>query len=297
MELEKLARRVVRNIFSQSSRDRLKLIKYDVSAKMAPIYEFMHGSFSTEELEKEIHDKFPDDFDVLLAHSSHSGLLPMYKGNIKQLLDAIIRFCENGKTLVMPGFFYAMGQYHYDVIRYFQDNPTFDLHKIPAQTGLLTEMFRNYPGVKISRHPTHRLVALGPRAEEILEGHEHCQYSAGLNSPFHKMAEMRTLVAGIGNKYYNGCSQIHCPEFIAIEKKINPYEYEFPTVDVRVLDQEDEFQMKLVHPRCKKKHPWPSIKAVVTQWAFHGAPLYYSWASDINKCMLEGYHRLYEKTN
>lgn len=293
MELEALAYSIARKIFSQKTRDRLKLVQYDLLAKLAPVKRAIYGTYDNNQLLEELNEKLPQDFEVLMVHSSHAGMMPMYTGQLKQLLDILIKLCENGKTLVMPAFFFGTNSYHFDVIKYFGENTELDLYRTPSQMGLLTELFRNHPQVKISHHPTHRIIALGPKAEELTVNHELCRFSCGSGSPFEKMATMRTLIIGLGIKYFRCMTQMHSPEYILLERNQHPHQYQLPTVDLTMIDSDNHkiaYTLTVARPVGKRKRP--SIKAQVKEWQFHGSEIFYAWAHDVQERLFQGYAEL-----
>jgi hypothetical protein len=65
--------------------------------------------------------------------------------------------------------------------------------------GLLTEAFRRRAGVLRSANPLHPVLAFGPRAAEIVAGHEDLPHSCGKGSPFERMIELgaKGLVIGV----------------------------------------------------------------------------------------------------
>ncbi len=299
MEIEALAYSVARKIFSQKTRDRLKLVQYNLKAKMAPLRKAYYGSYDTAALRKELEQKLPQDFEVLMVHSSHAGLLPMYTGHLKQLLQILLDLCGKNRTLAMPAFFFGSAGYHYDVIKYFRDQSKFDLYDTPSQMGLLTELFRNHPGAKISHHPTHRVIAFGPHADDLVNDHENCRYSCGTGSPFHKMAlDYRTLICGLGIPYFRCMTQMHCPEHILLEEGRHPREYNLNTAQVIMIDdRQNEIHYTLTVPRAVEKHRPPPITSTITQWQFHGSELFYSWAHEVQETLFKGYQRLENQLN
>jgi len=293
MELEELAFRTIKKLFSQKTRDKLKLIHYNFKDKLAPWKKRYHGTFNIDDLNLEIVKRIPDDFEILMVHSSHAGLLPMFQGSMKQVLETLLRLCGDDKTLAMPAFFFGDSQYHYDVIKYFDDHPDFYLDDVPSQMGLLTELFRNHPGVQVSRHPTHRIAAHGPKASELVADHESCKLSCGIRSPFHKMANMRTLILGLGVKSYQSLTQPHCPEHILIEKGQHPFQYRIPDVKVVMWDGSNiSIAYNLSVPIKVGKHFSPTVDSKITEWTFHGVPLYFCWANTIQMAMLGGYQKM-----
>lgn len=59
-------------------------------------------------------------------------------------------------------------------------------------------MFRRYPGVKRSIHPTHSLVAFGSKADWIVRDHHKSPECYGPDSPFARLYELKTKEISIG---------------------------------------------------------------------------------------------------
>jgi aminoglycoside 3-N-acetyltransferase len=70
--------------------------------------------------------------------------------------------------------------------------------------GLLAETFRKQPGVTRSIHATHSLAAIGPLANEICRGHQHCDTPCGDGSPYARLVERgaSVLMFGVSFRYY-----------------------------------------------------------------------------------------------
>ncbi|MDN5205419.1 AAC(3) family N-acetyltransferase [Fulvivirgaceae bacterium BMA10] len=286
---------LARKIFSQELRNKLKVYQYDLKKKVAPVREKVYGNFTTGDLGKELKKKLPDNFDVLMVHSSHSAMLPMYTGNLRELLDMLLSICANDRTLVMPAFFFGERKYHYDLRKYFTDKPYFDKDKMPSQMGMITEIFRKYEGVKTSLHPTHRISALGPKADELIKDHELCKTGCGQGSPFDKMSSMKTVILGLGTKYYQCMTQTHSVEDVLIEKGTYPTTFE--SIDIPITlkyNGDEEFKYLLMHPDKseyqRKLHPMVRkvlSKEDLQEWKFKGVPFFYAWAGAVQQKLIK----------
>jgi len=132
--------------------------------RLAPLYRARYGTFGTDELGDELARHLPPDTEIVMVHSSLDGLQPMYSGDFREVLDALIDLCGTHRTLAMPAFFF--GGRTLDPIAYFRERPVFDVRRQPSETGLLTELFRRRKGVRRSLHPVHSVIALGPQADD-----------------------------------------------------------------------------------------------------------------------------------
>ncbi len=57
--------------------------------------------------------------------------------------------------------------------------------------GVITEIFRQKPGVVRSFNPAHPILAWGPAAQWIIADHENTMYSCGKGSPFEKLVHVQ----------------------------------------------------------------------------------------------------------
>ena len=161
-------RATLRRVLSQERRTKLKRLQGVARKRLSPVFALMYGSFDSDALMVELKHRLPQDFEILMVHSSFDEFLPMYKANAKELVSRLIEFCGPERTLVMPAF--VMGGRNYNASEYFQSRP-FDVRRTPAETGLVTEIFRRTPNVLRSLHPTCSICALGPLAKELTTGH------------------------------------------------------------------------------------------------------------------------------
>ena len=89
----------------------------------------------------------------------------------------------------------------------------FSIKDTPSSTGILTEIFRKYPGVKRSANKCSAC-AIGPKSDYLLNEHIYSETSYDEKSPYYKLAELNALIFSFGlNKYYLPTS-IHCVESI-----------------------------------------------------------------------------------
>jgi aminoglycoside 3-N-acetyltransferase len=137
-------------------------------------------------------DRLPLRDRIIFVHSSWSKMASVAESPM-QLLDALCGAVGEGGTLVMPT--YPMRGRS---AVYLASSPSFDWHRTPSQTGLLTELLRRMPGTRRSLHATHAVAARGARATELTEGHELCPTPFDENSPFQRMHAGEALVLNLG---------------------------------------------------------------------------------------------------
>jgi len=155
------------------SRKRLLSLRdtyHGLRVKLYPVYVKLFGTFSAEDMKRELLRKLPQHFEILMVHTSYNHMLPMYVGNAVDLLRMLVGLCGPERTLVMPAFYFGDRRLN-DVVKFYRDHPIFDVRRTPSRMGLISELFRRYKGVKQSLHPSHRIAALGPLADELTTGH------------------------------------------------------------------------------------------------------------------------------
>jgi aminoglycoside N3'-acetyltransferase len=142
---------------------------------------------------------------VLLVHSSLSSL-----GHVDGGAPAVVEALENilgaDGLLVMPAF---TNSYTTSLLP--GEPEPFDpaTTSCRRRTGIIPDTFRQMPGVWRSRHPSHSLVARGPRAEEFVQGGERRTFDPA--GPFGRYVQWGGqalfLGAGMGSN-----TTYHCAE-------------------------------------------------------------------------------------
>lgn len=122
---------------------------------------------------------------TLMVHARLSSF-----GHLADGPESVIRALQTavpGCTVVMPTFPFAG-----TMSEYLDSGAVFDPSRTPSQSGLLSEAFRQMPQVRRSLHPTHPCAALGPRADELLDGSEQSLTPFGSSSAYGRAATLPT---------------------------------------------------------------------------------------------------------
>ena len=268
-------RAALRKFLSQERRTELKRLQGVARKRFAPMLSVVHGRFGTAELMADIARRLPPDFEILMVHSSFDTLLPMYRGNPKELVSGLIELCGPTRTLVMPS--YILGGRTYDAAAYFATKP-FDVRVTPSEMGLVAEIFRRTPGVLRSLHPTASVCALGPLAEELTTGHHLSKKGLGPDSPFGVMTRRSTAIMGLGVEYFRCLSHVH-----AATQKMGdayPIKFENRTTQVTLVDySSNRIEYTLGLPDRSRKLDLTVLWSILSkdelrEWTFHGVPLF-----------------------
>jgi aminoglycoside N3'-acetyltransferase len=96
-----------------------------------------------------------------------------------------IRRAAPGCTLMMPTFPFSAS-----TREYLTQDPVYDARTLPSRSGALTEALRLMPGARRSLHPTHPCAALGPKADELIDGSENSVTPFGDDSTYGRFSRM-----------------------------------------------------------------------------------------------------------
>ena len=265
----------LRSALSQKRRSELKRLQGVARKRLAPVLSLVHGTFTADELVAELGRRLPADFEILMVHSSFDGFLPMYRGDAKDLVNALIDFCGPDRTLVMPSF--VMGGRTYDASTYFQSRP-FDVRRTPSEMGLVAEIFRRTPGVLRSLHPTCSVCALGPLGKELTTGHHVSRTGMSPDSPFGVMTRRRTAILGLGVEYYRCLTHAHTAGHQMGDAF--PIKFASRSTQVALVDYDgSRYEYALGLPDRTKKLDlrvlWSLLsKDELVEWRFHGVPMF-----------------------
>jgi aminoglycoside N3'-acetyltransferase len=218
----------------------------------------------------------------------------MYLGSMPEMLKVLQDIVGPQRTLVMPAFFFGEPEFHYDLLKYYRANPKFNARRTPSQMGLLTEIFRRTRDVRFSVHPTHRICALGPQAEALVSGHHLCQTGCGEGSPFDKMTELKTMILGIGVKYFYCMTQTHVSEDLLLERDQYPTKFKrhrLPLTLVGDKNEEIEHTLTVFEKQNHMRRIHPLVRNLLNdeelfEWNFHGAPMFYAHAKRVTEALI-----------
>ena len=124
---------------------------------------------------------------VICVHSMLSGLGYIVGG--PQTVIRAIQKAVPDCTLMMPSF-----PFDGSALDYLKTNPIYHRDKTPSKSGLLTETLRLYPNTKRSYHPTHPYVALGPKADYLIDGSETSKTPFGDDSTYGRFSNLEEAV-------------------------------------------------------------------------------------------------------
>lgn len=144
----------------------------------------MSGSLTQQSIVSTLRDLELSTGDVVCVHSSFSSL-GYVEGGPETLIRALEEVVGPSGTIMMPTF--SMGS---SMLSYLESGEVFDVGKTPSKVGAVTEVFRKWPGVLRSLHPTNSVAAKGRLAKDLLDGHHQSAKPFGLETPFGRLAPL-----------------------------------------------------------------------------------------------------------
>ena len=122
--------------------------------------------------------------DSLMVHSGFDRTKG-FTGSPSEFIGVLLEAVGAEGHLLMVSMPYMSSAYEY-----LQKGKIFDVSKTVSHMGIVSETFRRRPGVLRSLHPTHPILAFGPRADWIVSEHEKCLYPCGVGTPFDKLFQL-----------------------------------------------------------------------------------------------------------
>ena len=123
--------------------------------------------------------------DLVCVHSRFSSL-GYVKGGPETFIAALQESVGSTGTIMMPTFSMSGS-----MLAYIESGDVFDVRNTPSRIGLLTEIFRNTPGVIRSLHPTNSVAAKGPLSRELVKEHDKSSTPYGNHTPYERLKSMK----------------------------------------------------------------------------------------------------------
>jgi aminoglycoside 3-N-acetyltransferase len=130
--------------------------------------------------------------DIVLAHIAYNEFVG-FSGRPSDVVDSLRAAVTHSGTMMMPSMPFTGS-----ALEYVRSGEIFDARRTPSRMGLVTELFRRSPGTVRSLHPTHPVLANGPRADELTRDHPLARTPCGEYSPFANLLEEDGKVALLG---------------------------------------------------------------------------------------------------
>jgi len=165
-------------------KSKLRAVYYGVRQKLVDAFR----SYGEPELLATLRKLGIAEGDTLMVHAGFNRLSG-FKSSPTSLVETLLEAVGPEGHLLMVSMAYMSSAYEY-----LKQGKPFDVRKTVSRMGIVSETFRRRPGVLRSLHPSNPVLAFGPKAEWIIEGHENCRQPCGPGSPFEKMHGLHAKV-------------------------------------------------------------------------------------------------------
>ena len=184
--------------------------------------------YTKEELKSQLQTIGIKPCDTLLVHASVKAVGPV-QGGADTVLDALSEFMAPG-LLVLPTHTWDQ-----------MNNPdyVFDVVQQPSCVGILTDLFRQRPGVVRSWHPTHSIAALGADAADFASREERLETPCAREGCWGKLYDRGAKVLFLGVDLSRNTLIHAVEEWAQVPRRLNPdYRlFKIRTPDGRLLDR------------------------------------------------------------
>jgi amino acid adenylation domain-containing protein len=141
--------------------------------------------YTPKQLEEQLRRMGIGAGDTVMMHSAFR-MVSGFTGTPDQVMTSVLKVIGDAGNLVMVSM-----PYRGSTAEYLRAGIPFDVQHTMSQMGVITEMFRQHPGVLRSLNPAHPILAWGPAARWLVSDHEHTMYSCGKGSPFEKLVPLQ----------------------------------------------------------------------------------------------------------
>jgi aminoglycoside 3-N-acetyltransferase len=150
------------------------------------------------------------DSDVLL----HTSIINIgdVKGGAKFIANEIMNKVDVSKNTLLVSALPFRGAFK----EYLSTNPIFDVRTAPVAMGAVNEYIADLPNAKRSIHPTHSVVAVGPKADYYTSEHQLDDTPFGIHSPYYKLLKNRGKILLFGATL-NNMTFLHVIEDIIVD--------------------------------------------------------------------------------
>lgn len=185
-------------------------------------------SYGVPELVRALRSMGIERGDALMAHCGFNRA-DGFTGSPSDVIDALLEAVGPEGHLLMVSLPYNSSTYDY-----LQEGKPFDVRRTVSHMGIISESFRRRRGVVRSLHPTHPVLAMGPRSGWLIADHERCLGPCGAETPFDKFARLDGKVLFFNVSFFNFTFFHHLEE--RIQDRIGfplfrPELFELPVID------------------------------------------------------------------
>ncbi|HLH05578.1 MAG TPA: AAC(3) family N-acetyltransferase [Bryobacteraceae bacterium] len=148
--------------------------------------------------------------DAICVHSGMTGFAG-FRGSVAEIVRSFLEAAGGDGAILMPTF-----SFEGSAVEYARSGAVFDPKRTPSRTGLISEVFRRFPQVERSIHPTHSLAVKSADARSWIGTHLEADTPCGKRSPFEQFAERKVKIV------FAGASPATLSYFHFIEELLEP---------------------------------------------------------------------------
>jgi len=148
---------------------------------------------TTETIEEDLSRLGLGQGDVVLFHSSLSSL-GWVEGGPDAVIDAFLHAVGPEGLVIVPTLSFCFSRHE-------GSGAGFDPRETVSHVGVITDRFWRRPEAHRSAHPTHSIAAIGPRAAELVAGHDKTS-TFGKDGPYGRYVDWgaKILFLGVGHR-------------------------------------------------------------------------------------------------
>lgn len=196
--------------------------------KLKHALEVAHRTKLSQEDILDVLNKFTFDSDIML----HSSLMNI--GKIKGGPRAVTKLLLDKIDITKHTLLASALPYRGSFASWLNDDMVFDVRNAPIAMGIVNERIAEIEGACRSIHPTHSVVAIGPKAIDYTCEHHLGNTPFSLYSPYYKLIMNHGKVLLFGTKL-NNMTLVHAIEDMLGD--FHPYKiYEKKTYDIKCID-------------------------------------------------------------
>ena len=143
--------------------------------------------YKKEDLLKQLAAIGVDPTGTLKVHLSYREIGAV-DGRADTVIDALLEYMQAGLLVLASHTWWHTTE----------KNPVMDVLHTKSCVGIVPELFRKYPNVHRSLHPTHAVAAVGKDALEFVTGDERVNTPAGIGGAYWKLWERDAQILLIG---------------------------------------------------------------------------------------------------
>lgn len=286
-----MIRKIILKIFPDSLINFYKALKKERKAQQRLKLEKQHQGIDEQAIINTLKKFGIQQGDTLMLHASLSKL-GLVNGGAQSVISAILKAIGPQGNLAMPAF--PASGFNFD---YLSTNPIFDVNNTVSKTGIISEVFRQMPGVRRSLHPTDSVCALGPQAGYLTQDHFNQLSPYNENSPFYRLCALNAKIIMLGVDL-NSLTNLHTLEDAVQDFKFPVYHshiFECEIIDHKGIKH--KVKTKAHDPKWSKKRKcqalFPHFKQAgfLQEGALGKASVYVITAAEMHKWMLDNYYQ------